>query len=149
MRKKPYRQAINCIIVNDKNQFLVIQLQGYNSQQWKFVGGGIESNESSIQAAYREIKEETNISNNNLKLLGKSKYIQQYDFPEELKISKKYQGQKKIQYVFRFVGDNDSIIIQEAELKDYKWIPESELKNHLIFSGQLENAQKIIQEFNL
>ena len=149
MGKKPYRQAINCIIVDDKNQFLVIQLQEYDSQQWKFVGGGIENNVSSIQAAYREIREETNISNNNLKLVGKSKHIQQYDFPKELEIYKKYQGQKKIQYVFRFVGDKNSIIIQEVELKDFKWIHKNELKNHLIFPGQLENAQRIIQEFNL
>ncbi|MEA2056853.1 MAG: NUDIX domain-containing protein [Patescibacteria group bacterium] len=149
MRKKQYRQGVNCIIVDKDNQFLVIQLQQYGSHQWKFVGGGIEVNESVVEAAYREIREETNILRSDLTLIGESKHIQQYDFPKELKITKKFKGQKKHQFVFQFIGNKNSIVIQQAELKNYKWIPKKELKKYLVFLGQFENAQKIITEFSL
>lgn len=149
MGNKQYRQGVNCIIIDKDNQFLIIQLQQYDSHQWKFVGGGIEGNESIAEAAYREILEETNILKNDLNLIGESKHIQQYDFPGELEITKRFKGQKKHQFVFQFIGNKDSIVIQQEELKDYKWVPKKELKKHLVFLGQLENAQKVINEFNL
>lgn len=149
MGNKQYRQGVNCIILDKDNQFLVIQLQQYGSHQWKFVGGGIEGNESALEAAYREILEETNILRSDLTLIGESKHLQQYDFPKELEITQKFKGQKKHQFVFKFTGNKDSIVIQQSELKNYKWIPKKELKNHLVFLGQFENAQRIITEFSL
>lgn len=149
MTKLPYRLAVNCIITNSDDQFLVIQLQEYDNDQWKFVGGGIEDTESNIQAAYREIKEETGILQKELQFIGESTHIQQYDFPLDLEISKKYKGQKKHQLIFKYTGNKNAIKIQEAELKNYKWVQKTELKKYLIFSGQYQNAKKIIDEFDL
>ena len=151
MKNKPYRQAVNCIIKNINNHFLIIQLQEYSDNQWKFVGGGIEDNESIIEAAYREIEEETSISKNDLQLLGESSVIQQYDFPKEMnkEITKKFKGQRKYQFIFTFVGNVNDIKIQEEEIKNFQWVSKEKLGDYLLFPGQIDNFNKIIDEFSL
>lgn len=71
---------------------------------WNGVGGKIEENETEIEAAIRECKEETGIELKNPKLFITYKYPKSnsinsgttlnvlYDFVEEIKISENYEG---------------------------------------------------------
>ncbi len=146
-----YRQGVNALIIDQNQQILLVQLNHYQSDQWKLVGGGLQPNEDYLQAAYREIKEETNINHQDLKLIGQSQHLSKYNFPPHLKqnITRKYIGQKKEQFVFSFKGQKNKIQRQKEEIKRIKWVKIKDLKNHLKFDGQLVDVMKIIKEYNL
>lgn len=147
----PYRLGVNTLITNSEGLFLIVQLVGYKDNEWKFVGGGVDEDETLVDASYREIEEEVGISKDDLMLVGESTHVHSYDFPEDMDnpIKNKYQGQKKHQFVFKYIGEKNSLNIQEEEIKKYKWVSYKDLKSHLVFPNQFENAQKIIQEFKL
>ncbi len=146
----PYRVGVNALILN-KNRYLLVQLQEYKENEWKFIGGGVEENEEPLEAAFREILEEVNITKKDLQLVGESKHVHQYDFPVEMKgsIKKRFKGQLKHQFVFRFSGKKEDIFLQKEELKNIKWVEFLKLKKHLTFPNQYDNILKIILEFDL
>ncbi len=146
-----YRQGVNALIIDQSQQILLVQLNHYRPGQWKLVGGGLQPNEDHLQAAYREIKEETNIDHQDLKLIGQSQHLSKYDFPLNLNqnITRKYKGQEKKQFVFSFRGQKDEIQRQKEEIKKIKWVKINELKDHLKFDGQLADVMKIVEEYSL
>ncbi len=54
------RQTARAIIIND-NKILLMYRNKYNHEYYSLVGGGIELNETPIEALYREVYEETNL----------------------------------------------------------------------------------------
>lgn len=135
------------IVIDNENQFLIVQLQGYGENDWNFVGGGLEKDESLEEGVKRELKEELNLDEGDYQIVAKSSNPSQYDFPEPiLKEGIWYDGQIKEQFVVRFLGDKNKISLQEEEVKKHKWVRFKELKDHLIFPDQYENAVRVIKE---
>lgn len=64
-------RKLNCIVVFNKNLdkvlFCIRAKEPYKGL-YNFVGGKVEDNESNYEAAYRELFEETGISNNDIEL---------------------------------------------------------------------------------
>ena len=94
--------------------------------------GGIDDGETAIDAAYRELYEETNIKN--VELLKEVQEELTYLLPDNLLgiIWKgRYKGQKQKWYIMRFVGDEKEINIKtdNPEFLDWKWIKVEDLTN--------------------
>src|ERR1043166_1286743 len=61
----------SCVVIQNKNkQYLLVYNKKYNN--WSFPGGKLEPNETPLQAAKREVFEETNLSVQDLKQVGDS-----------------------------------------------------------------------------
>jgi putative (di)nucleoside polyphosphate hydrolase len=153
MTNQLYRKGIIAIIIDDSNQFLLVQLKGKGKGDWNFPGGGLEKGETYESCLWRELKEELGLGENNLQLLGKSKNNHKYIYnPTLLKEKKKegspYIGQEKARFVLKFVGDKTNIKINKIEFHDYKWVSFGELKTYLLFPGQFDNAVSVIKELN-
>jgi putative (di)nucleoside polyphosphate hydrolase len=147
MEEKRYRKGIIAIILNDKNQFLLVQLNSYKENEWNFVGGGRDVGETAEANLYREIKEELNVSRENIQILGMSSNPLKYDFPEPtIKDGILYHGQIKDQFVVRVTGDLKDLHIQPEEIRQMKWVDFSELPKYLIFQNQYENAIEVLKE---
>ena len=114
------RMAAGMIFMNEKKELLM--LKSDYKDYWSIAGGVIEKNESPLQAAIRETKEEINIDVKQPRLL-----IIDYVSPK---------GNEDDNIVFIFYGgvlvqeDIDSIKLQEDEIEDYKFITEKDLKNY-------------------
>lgn len=153
MNNFPYRPGVNAIVINKNNEFLLVQKQSYGKNQWDFPGGGIEENENPKEGVLRELEEE--LGTTKFSIVKKSPFINKFDWPIEAqeKGFKKqgiwWQGQEKHQFIVRFEGNKKDIHPQEKEIKQVKWVSYEELKNHLVFEGQWENAKKTIEEANL
>lgn len=147
-----YRKKVSAVIVNSENSILLVQLNVYDDNQWNVPGGGIEKDESPEEALHRELREE--LGTDKFEILERSEIINKYDFPDNLietiiKEGKNFRGQEQIQFVVRFTGEDPDIVIQEDEVRRYKWVTVSELQSHLIFAGQCENVIDVLNASSL
>ena len=67
-RKLLFRKGVSALIINDKNEFLLVNLESFETRFFSIPGGGIEEKETLEDAAYREIKEELGIVKQSLEL---------------------------------------------------------------------------------
>lgn len=150
-KEKLYRKGVSALILNDKNEILLVNLQSFDKEYYAIPGGGIDKGETEEDAAYREIKEELNIDKEFLEEVGKS------DNPLRLlfksgKLKRdgvEYDGMERIFFGFRFKGKNEDIKCQEEEVRQYKWVAFDELNKYLLFENQLEDTvEKLIEIFS-
>jgi leucyl-tRNA synthetase len=57
-----YRKVVDCILENDKGEFLLVKETSNNVEHFHFVGGGVEEGENEIQAVHKEVLEESGYS---------------------------------------------------------------------------------------
>jgi putative (di)nucleoside polyphosphate hydrolase len=145
-----YRKGVSALIINENNEFLIVNLDSFGPQYFAIPGGGIEEGETLEQAVYREMQEELSIQKCDLKFLGKSENPVRVNF-KTIKLSREgveYTGSERYFFGFRFTGDMDSIQPAAGEVRSYKWVSIEHLKDHLLFDNQLEEtAEKIMEIF--
>ena len=101
--------------------------------EWQMPQGGIDAGERPIEAAYRELREETNVSS--VSLLAEAPDWLSYDLPREIGKEAwrgRYRGQAQKWFAFRFEGDESEINIlnpdggHKPEFDAWRWVPLAE-----------------------
>ena len=137
--------GVALLIFNNENKVLMQLRTDY--KQWGFPGGSMELGESFEETAIRELKEETNLEIDDLKLIrvlsGKDTY-REYPNGDKLYditaifVIKKYHGELKI-------NDNES---KQLDWFDLESLPENmtdHTKNYIQkFGNILEEAKQLI-----
>ena len=143
-----YRKGVSAIIINKKDEFLLVNLESFEDKYFAIPGGGIEWGETLENAIYREIKEELNIEKKSLQFVGQSNIPIRFKFKviKMTRDDKNYEGSERYFFGFRFVGANNEIKPKEGEVRFYKWVPFAQLKDYLYFDGQLKDTQEKIKE---
>ena len=129
-KELPFRLGVGIALLNHENKVFVGKRIDNPANSWQMPQGGVDKNEDLLQAAKRELKEETNI-----KTVAVIKELNEwltYDLPENLlgKLWKgKYRGQKQKWFIMKFLGKNEEINIKtkQPEFLDWKWIEPLEL----------------------
>src|SRR5258708_40166472 len=149
----PYRKGAIGIITDSENNFLVVQMVDYRKNDWRFPGGGVEIGEKEEETILRELKEE--LGTNQFEILKRSGNIIKYDWPEHIMINqiknknRYFRGQTQTQFLIKFTGNKDDIKVDAQELRQIKWIKREDFKDHLHFEHQLEEAGKVLEEFEI
>ena len=117
---------------SDKNEFLLLN---YPQGHWDFVKGKIEQNETSHEAALRETKEETGITN--IKFVDGFEESVEYDFR-----FKKENIHKKV--IFFLAKTNEKNIKLSHEHNDYLWLEYNDALKKTTF----ENAKNVLTKAN-
>ena len=133
MKKKeeiPLRLGVGIVLLNDNNEVFVGKRIDNPEDFWQMPQGGVDKNENFLDAAKRELEEETSIKN--VKLIKEIEGWLTYDLPKNLlgKIWKgKYRGQKQKWFIMKFLGNNNEINIntKKPEFMNWKWIKPSKL----------------------
>ena len=144
----PLRTGVGIVVLNKKNKVFVGKRIDNPKNFWQMPQGGVNQNENLLQAAKRELEEETGIKS--VELVKELKEWLQYDLPKSLlgKIWKgKYRGQNQKWFIMNFVGKNNEINIKtkNPEFLDWKWIKISELPD-IAVSFKIDLYKKIKKE---
>ena len=131
-KQLPLRIGVGIALLNHENKIFVGKRIDNPANSWQMPQGGVDENEDFLQAAKRELKEETNIRT--VTVIKELNEWLTYDLPENLlgKLWKgKYRGQKQKWFVMKFLGKHDEINVKtkNPEFFDWKWIELSKLPN--------------------
>jgi putative (di)nucleoside polyphosphate hydrolase len=126
----PLRLGVGIVLLNQKNEIFVGKRIDNPKNSWQMPQGGVDQNEDFLQAAKRELVEETGIKS--IRLIKELDGWFKYDLPEYLlgKLWKgKYKGQKQKWFVMKFLGKSNEINVKtkNPEFLDWKWINFSKL----------------------
>jgi len=149
----PYRKCVAIILRKNDRIFVAERLDTKNA--WQLPQGGVDKGESYVDAAKRELFEETGISS--VSLLAQTDQLYRYDFPQysQNQMLKKYgmikyQGQELCFVEFNFLGDDSEInlMIDTQEFKQWKWETARNILNSIV-EFKRECYEKAFSELNL
>ncbi len=121
----PLRNGVGIIVLNNKNKIFVARRIDNPKNFWQMPQGGVDDGEDFLEAAYRELEEETSIKN--VELIKEFDDTTTYELPDHLLgiIWKgKFRGQKQKWFLMRFTGEESEIDIKtkNPEFLDWKWV---------------------------
>ncbi|WP_158816164.1 RNA pyrophosphohydrolase [Methylocapsa sp. S129] len=134
----PYRRNVGAAVFNRAGEVFLGRrkkrrggMELVAGHEWQMPQGGIDEGEAPLEAARRELFEETNISH--VALLAEAPDWLSYDLPPEALAGRwkgRYRGQTQKWFAFRFEGDDSEIDIDrpgggafEPEFEAWRWAP--------------------------
>lgn len=120
----PYRPCAGVMLLNAHGQVFVGQRRDSVLDAWQMPQGGIDPGEDPLEAAFRELWEETGIARHLAALVAAAPGELLYDLPEDLvgKVWKgKWRGQRQRWFLFRFLGEDSDVNIATAEPEFRAW----------------------------
>ena len=126
-----YRQSVHTWIMNSKGEFL-IQKRTPNKKNfpnmWSQTGGGVDSGETTLQAAIRECHEELGINIEKDEIEFMLTFKRKYDFVDVWLVKHDY--------------DISTLVLQEDEVSDVMWASIDEIRE-LMGTGKLAKSNEI------
>lgn len=136
--EKSYRRNAGIVVFNKDKKVLMCARVDKRSLEWQFPQGGIDEGETPLDAAYRELKEETSIIS--VKPIYTLRKPIRYSFPRSLretfaKIGRFNYGQDQFWTLFYFTGEDSEINLntETPEFKTYAWMDISEAPKKIVF----------------
>ena len=131
---QPYRPCVGVALVNPAGEAFIghrrrkRSSEVLNARSWQMPQGGIDDGEEPLEAAKRELWEETNVRS--IELIAELPGWLNYDLPEGARgrWSRRYRGQTQKWFLFRFLGPDREIDVRrpadgahDAEFDDWRW----------------------------
>ena len=131
--KMKQEKSCGCIIIENEKVLLVKQTKG----NWGFPKGHIEENETEIETAIREVKEETNID---VEIENKKRYVVKY-------LTERGNMKEVVYFLAKNIGGK--IQAQESEINEIKWISLKDAIETITYDNTKTLFQQVLNERNL
>jgi len=146
--KLPLRTGVGIVLLNKENNIFVAKRIDNRKNFWQMPQGGVNVGENYVNAAKRELEEETSVKST--KIIKKLDGWFSYNLPKNLigKIWKgKYRGQKQKWFVMKFLGNDKEINIktEHPEFLKWKWVEVNKITD-LVVDFKLNIYKEIKEE---
>ena len=141
----PLRNGVGIVVLNKNNKVFVAKRIDNPKNFWQMPQGGVDKGEVFLTTAYRELEEETSITN--VKLIDELDGLITYLLPDHLLgiIWKgKYKGQKQKWFLMRYLGEDGEINIKtkNPEFLEWKWVDLNQITD-LVVDFKLHVYQEV------
>lgn len=117
-----FRAGVGAVIVDRRRRVLACE-RGNIPGAWQMPQGGMEEGEEPLEAALREVREETGIRHSHLKLLHACPEPLAYELPPEYRSRKTGLGQVQYWFLFAFDGGDEAIDLgEDGEFRAWRWM---------------------------
>ncbi len=133
--------GIILVLKGKEDRFLLLRHQ---AGHWSYPKGHKEGDETPLESALRELKEESGITDSRVS-----------DHPpvfEEYMLNKEGKEYHKIVQYFISFTENDVVTIQQEEISEYKWATFEEAMETFTYENNkevLKKAQEYLQNLNV
>ena len=146
----PLRKGVGVVLLNNNNQVFVGKRIDNPNDFWQMPQGGIDKDENPLDAAFRELKEETSIKS--VKLIQEIQNEITYNLPDSLLgiiWRGRFKGQTQKWYIMKFLGDDNEIDLKtnHPEFLEWKWINIENITDKVV-DFKLHVYEKIKNELN-
>jgi putative (di)nucleoside polyphosphate hydrolase len=145
------RPNVGIVLINPAGKvWLGRRAKANPPHNWQFPQGGIDAGESGLEAAVRELHEETGV--HSVHLIGRTRDWLGYEFPPEhqgSKIARGWRGQKQLWFAFAFDGEDSEIDVSahdDIEFDAWRWADLDEALDHVI-DFKRETYREVIAAF--
>ena len=147
----PLRKGVGVVLLNNNNQIFVAKRIDNPNDFWQMPQGGIDKGEKPLEAAYRELKEETSIRS--VKLIKEINEEITYHLPKNLLgiIWKgRFKGQTQKWFIMKFTGEDKEINLntKHPEFLEWKWINHDNITDKVV-KFKLHVYEKIKKELKV
>ncbi|MBN8886073.1 MAG: RNA pyrophosphohydrolase [Rudaea sp.] len=121
-----YRPNVGIILLRDDGR--VFWARRAFRDGWQFPQGGMRSDETPIEAMYRELHEETGLRPHHVQVLGATPGWLRYRLPSRMvRRNQKPMciGQKQVWFLLRFVAEESALrldVTDEPEFDQWRWV---------------------------
>ncbi|MDB4512229.1 RNA pyrophosphohydrolase [Arenicella sp.] len=128
-----YRPNVGIIICNDRGK--VFWARRVNRDGWQFPQGGVSRNETLLDAMYRELQEETGLTQQQVSIVAHTKKWLHYDLPSRYlrranrtqnRKRTRFKGQKQVWFLLQLLEDDSVVDLQgglvNPEFDRWRWV---------------------------
>lgn len=147
----PYRPCVGVVLTDGRGRVFAGQRADMDTPAWQMPQGGIDKGETPVEAALRELREETGVKKKHVTVLRETAEWLPYDLPAEvLPYRGKYRGQTQKWVLMRLEAGDDVIDLshEDVEFSDWRWMTGAELLGEIVaFKRPIYRA--VLSEFGL
>lgn len=148
-----YRPCVGVMLVNSSGEvFVGRRIDNKEGDFWQMPQGGIDEGEDPKDAVFRELWEETGVTQDKAAIIGQTKEPLRYDLPDDL-IGKlwggHYRGQEQFWFLTQFEGTDEDVNLEaykHPEFCEFRWVTASTVPDLIVpFKKRVYRA--VVAEF--
>lgn len=131
MPSSNFRAGVVAVVSNSRDEVLAFERSDVPGA-WQLPQGGIDVGESPLDAAWRELGEETGLGPDDVEMTGEHPTWMAYEFPDHVRSDGKRLGQVQRWFFFRALTDDVVPTPDHVEFVAWKWVERHWLVAHVV-----------------